>query len=228
MALFHAGLLCQAETLFESDFGSQQIGEIGANRSMANSEGGAHFWQGPNVGEYGRFAIAETPDGAEGGSGKSVLAIYDNSPEKNKAPTFFIRLSSEPEKVKQLTVEEKILIPVAGPYQALIGIGKGSWAGAAAVFSIRSGKIEAWSPGDVFTNVGRYSPNVWMVFRVVLDLEKKTYDVYVDGIKTGSSIPWAFTKNTSLTYFEVVSDLQPADRMGEAVFYIEYVKIATN
>lgn len=228
LVIFQIGFTGRAETLFESNFGSKKKGEIAPNRVMADHDGVANFWQGPKIGDYGHFAITEPPEGMDGAADSSVLAIYDNSPEKDKAPTFSIRLSKEPIQAKTVVVEEKILIPIKGPYQALITIGKGSWNSAVAIFSLNSGKIETWQLGDGFTRVGKYSPAAWLTLKVVIEMEKKTYDVYVDGIKTGSAIPWAFTQNTSLTFFEVVSDLQPVDRMGEAVLYIEYVKITAD
>lgn len=212
----------RAETLFDLDFSTQPAGEILVGQSISNNDGVAHFWQGPQAGEHGHFAITEGPENA----GKSVLAIYDSNSENNKAPVFSIDLAKIPE-AKVLVVEAKFLIPVSGSYRGLIGLGKGSWTSAAAIFTLTDGKIATWQPGDVYTNVGSYSPNTWMTLRVAFDLAKKTYDVQVNDQKTGSNLPWAHTKNTSLTYFEFAADLQPRDRGGDPVLYFDSVKITT-
>lgn len=222
LALLLGGVTGRAETLFDLNFAAQPAGEIRVGQSISNNEGVANFWQGPQPGEHGHFAVTEGPEAA----GKSVLAVYDSNSENNKAPVFSIDLAKAPE-AKLLIVEEKFLIPVTGPYLGLIGLGKGSWASAAAIFTLTDGKIATWQPGDAYTNVGSYSPNTWMTFRVTFDLAKKTYDVEVNDQKTGSNIPWAHTKNASLTFFEFSADMSPRDRGNDPVLYIEYVKITT-
>lgn len=222
LALLLGGVTGHAETLFDLDFSSQPAGEINVGQSISNNDGVAHFWQGPQAGEHGHFAISEGPESA----GKSVLAVYDSNSENNKAPVFSINLAKQPE-AKLLVVEVKFLIPVSGSYLGLIGLGKGSWASAAAILTLTEGKITTWQPGDAYTTVGSYSPNTWMTLRVTFDLAKKTYDVQVNDQKTGSNLPWAHTKNASLTYFEFAADLQPRDRGADPVLFIESVKITT-
>jgi hypothetical protein len=227
-----AASLCQAETLFETDFASQRPGDIAPGQTMTDRHGTASFWQGPQIGEFGHFAIVDAPESAGAGAGKRVdrpvLAFFDNSPAKDKAPTFSIELSKPSGESATVVVEARLLVPVGGPYLGLIGIGKGSWDGAAALFTLSDGKINARAPGDVSTTVGDYVPNEWFVFRVTLDVAKKTFDVQIGGKKTASGIPWAHTEDQNLTFFEFLADMLPLDRMAEPVLYMESVKITSD
>lgn len=214
----------QAETLFDVNFSEQPAGELANTQKISDHNGSALFWQGPAAKEFGYFSITDGPE-AGGGSGKLALAVYDNSAERGKAPGFSVQLADVPAEAKTLTAEARFLVPVAGPYLGLIGVGKGSWAGAAALLTLSDGKIKTWQPGDIYTTVGAYDPNVWFELRIVLDLEKKTFDVYLDGQKVGNAIPWAHVSKDPVDYFECVADLSPLDRAGDPVLFIESLKI---
>lgn len=220
------GACAHAEILFETTFSSLPNGEVRAGQKITDHVGVASFWLGPKGGEYGRFGVVDATEVPDTESGKSVLAFYDSGSEKAVGPVFAIRLSREPESTKTVVVEAKMLVPIKGPYLGLIGIGRGSWTGAAAVLPLSKGKITTWQPGEVITEIGGYTVNTWFVVQVRLDLTKKTYDTYVDGTKTGSAMPWAHTNDQPLTYFEFVADLLPMDRMGDAVLYLSHVKIS--
>lgn len=216
----------QAETLFEVNFAEQPAGELGNTHKLTDHNGSALFWQGPAAKEFGYFSITDGPE-AGGGSGKLALAFHDNSPERGKAPGFSVQLADAPAAdAKTLTVEAKLLVPVAGPYLGLIGVGKGSWAGAAALLTLSNGKIQTWQPGDVYTTVGAYDPNVWFELRIVLDLAQKTFDVYLNGEKAANAIPWAHTPKDPVNYFECVADLSPTERAGDPALFMETLKIS--
>lgn len=227
LVLFFVSASSHAETLCEINFASQPAGEIRLGQSIRDGEGVAGFWEGPQPRENGHFAIKEAPEGTDSAAGKSVLAIYDDNSENNKAPAFTVGLSKIPTQARTMVFDTRILIPVSGSYRGLINLGKGSWASAATVFMLTEGKLMAWQSGDTYTTVGSYTPNTWMTVRVTLDLAKKTYDVEVNDQKTGMSLPWAHTKNVALNYFEFIADLNPRDRAGEPVLYVEYVKITS-
>ncbi len=232
VAVTLAVLPCRAETLFESDFASQHTGDIANAFTVTDHDGTASFWQGPENGVFGHFAIVDAPESAGAGAGmrvdKPVLAFYDSSPAADNAPAFSIELSKPAGETAMVVMETKFLVPVAGPFLGLMGLGKGSWDGAAALFTLTDGKIIAREPGNVSTTVGTYVPNEWVVFRVTFDVAKKTFDVHIDGKKTASDIPWAHTEDQNLTFYELYADMLPLDRMGEPVLYVESVKITSD
>lgn len=226
LVLLLMGLPVYAETLFETDFAARGVGVIGLGQEMKDHDGSASFWEGPQPRENGYFAIKEAPEAAGGETGKPVLAFFDNSSEQNKTPVFSIELAKRSEAPKKLVFETKFLVPPLSSYQGLISLGKGSWDGAAAIFVLAGGKLNVWQPGGTLMAVGNYEVTAWTTLRVTLDMTKKIYDVEVNGQKTGSAIPWAHTKYSALTNFEILSDLSPRDQNGEAVLYIEYVTIS--
>ncbi len=216
----------RAETLFEVDFSSLKEEALGAGQTMSDRNGTANFWQGPKEGEFGRFAVTGLPKEVEDKSESPALAIYDNSPQADKAPVFSVELSKLPDDVQTIILEMTCLVPLEGSYLGLIGIGRGSWESAAAMLTVTNEKISAWQQGDTYENAGNYRANKWTDLRVVMDLGKKTFDVYVNGEKTGSDIPWSNAVETPPSYFEVCTDLQAIDRMGDPVFFIRSLKIS--
>lgn len=217
--------LAAADTLFEVDFTTQRAGEINVGQAIKDHDGVVNFWQGPKPGEFGRFAIKDAPEiNGTQAEGKPVLIVYDNNAEKAKAPVVTIDLANPPSVTQTITVEIKFFVPPVNSFQGLIGFGKGSWAAAAAVFTLTDGKISSWQPGDAYTPVGTYDVTGWTTLRVTFDSSKKVFDVKVNDQTTATDIPWAH-KNSSLATFEAVADLAPRDRNGEPVFYIESIKI---
>lgn len=216
----------RAEVLFEANFAEQPAGELGNTHKISDHNGTALFWQGPGAKEFGYFSVTDSPESG-GGSGKLALAFHDNMSENGKAPGLSVKLGdSPPASAKTLTLETKLLVPFSGPYLGLIGVGKGSWANAAALITLSNGKINVWQPGDIYTTIGAYEPSVWFDLRIVLDLAKKTFDVYLNGEKAGNEIPWAHDPKDPVDYFEMFADLNPVERAGDPVLFVENLKIS--
>lgn len=220
------GVALADEVLFRENFDSLQAGRVTPvlpSRIVC--------WEGPHTGKLGRFQITDQFPGSEvfssDGDRLNVLAIQDISPAINQSPTLMLPWKDRGPGSGHLLCSWDFLVPVEAPYLALFFFGN-HWQDSAAAIVLSDGKILLHADkGDPSRVTIGETPGVWHTIKADLDIDARMLDLWVDGKKVASRVPWLATAPKTVDRLLVLSDLAQVDRAGAAVLYLDNIEVVS-
>jgi hypothetical protein len=225
LSLRIAAVAYSIASLTVSAIGAEVINESFdvANEGQLASSPAFMAWTGPEFGLYGKIdASAElTPNG----TGKA-LVFRDNAPEANKGPALTASWEGSAPKSGHVIVSWKWMVAVDGPFLALQFAGV-SWDDTAAVFILENGKVTIQhEKNDNRETLGDYRPREWRSVKMDFDIDKRTFDIYLDDRKVADALRWQGTRPT-IDKVSMNADFAAVDRQGNPVFAIDDFKVET-
>jgi hypothetical protein len=194
-----------------------------ANEGQLASSTAFTAWTGPEFGLYGK--IETSADLSPNGTGKA-LVFRDNSPEANKSPVLTVSWEGSAPESGHVIVSWKWMVAVDGPFLALQFAGV-TWDDTAAVFILENGKvIIQYEKSDNRETLGDYRPREWRSVKMDFDIDKRTFDIYLDDRKVSDGLRWQGNRQT-IDKISMNADFAAVDRQGDPVFAIDDFKVET-
>lgn len=214
----------EERVLFKDNFDRHPVGPI-----SPGSITDVIAWEGPAPLEFGWVGITEDypMSGRETRDRLRVVALHDNTPSANRAPSVQFLWSGKAPTDGRISVEWSFLVPELDPYTGIFFLGN-HWNDSSAAIILSNGRLLLHhDKGDATRKViGAYTPGKWHTLKADLDVSARTIDVWFDGNKAFNGGAWLTTAPRTTDRLSIVSDFAPVDRAGGPVLYIDDVKAA--
>ncbi len=179
-------------------------------------------WRGPEGNLYGNIEISDA--NATGGSGKAIF-FRDTSSAFGCGPNLTIDWKEYSPATGHLVVEWKWMVPIEGPYFAGMFLGR-DWSDAAAILLFENGLVWVqYGKGDKRELLGKYTAGEWRVVKFDLDIEERTFELFLDGAKAVNGFPFQIISPKTVDRLSIVADFAAIDRKGAPVLALDNVKV---
>lgn len=212
------------EVLVKENFDDTSVGPVYVGRFP-------HIiaWEGRSEAEFGRFEITDTFPGSEsaaaGRDRLNVIAINDNSPDRDKSPSLVFPWDDRAPQSGRLVVSWDFMVPAGSPYLGIHFFGN-HWTNSSAAILLSNGRVILHADkGDASRlRVGSYTPGTWHAIKAELDIDARTLDLWLDGKKVANAVPWLATAPKAPGRLSTVAELSATDHAGAAVLYLDNIQ----
>ena len=180
-------------------------------------------WEGTFEREYGYISILPAPAAAVPAAHGKTIALHDNTALPDRSASLAFRWDTT---AKPVSIAWDFLVAGEDSFLGIHFVGT-NWEDAAAIVILSGGMIQIQHAGGDSDRsaIGTYRLGQWRSIRLDLDPASKTFDAYLDGKKVLAGYDWQRSAKAIPFTLSTVADYSTTDHQGEAVLYLDNVKV---